>query len=97
MTSNPQWSNWESLGGVFSSEPVVVTRGSGQLDLFGVGSDSAAWYRSYNNDSWSVSCVSLGGTFESSIIALVSGADQVDIVGIGLNKGMYTKQLSKST
>jgi hypothetical protein len=26
-TSNPQWSNWESLGGVFSSEPVVVTRG----------------------------------------------------------------------
>jgi hypothetical protein len=34
---------WESLGGVLTSQPSVVSWGSNRLDVFGLGTDSAAW------------------------------------------------------
>ena len=34
---------WESLGGVLTSQPSVVSWGTNRLDVFGLGTDSAAW------------------------------------------------------
>lgn len=34
---------WESLGGVLTSPPSVVSWGNNRLDVFGLGTDSAAW------------------------------------------------------
>ena len=35
---------WESLGGVLTSQPSVVSWGSNRLDVFAKGTDSAAWF-----------------------------------------------------
>jgi hypothetical protein len=34
---------WESLGGVLTSIPTVVSWGNNRLDAFGVGTDQACW------------------------------------------------------
>ena len=34
---------WESLGGVLTSPPDVVSWGKDRLDVFGLGTDSAVW------------------------------------------------------
>ncbi len=34
---------WESLGGVLTSKPSVVSWGPNRLDVFALGTDSAAW------------------------------------------------------
>jgi hypothetical protein len=35
------WGGWESLGGVATSEPTVVSWGKGRLDIFVLGTDHA--------------------------------------------------------
>lgn len=34
---------WESLNGVLTSQPSVVSWGPNRLDVFALGTDSAAW------------------------------------------------------
>ena len=46
------WGGWESLGGVLTSPPKVVTWGRDRLDVFAVGTDSALWHRSRDAAEW---------------------------------------------
>lgn len=34
---------WESLGGILTSAPSVVSWGTNRLDVFALGTDSACW------------------------------------------------------
>ncbi|MGD0109095.1 MAG: hypothetical protein ABSC06_34435 [Rhodopila sp.] len=95
--TGPGWGGWESLGGTFnsSSSPVVVSWGSGRLDIFGLGIDNAMYH-----NWWDASGVtgpgwggweSLGGVFNSSSSpATVSwGSGRLDIFGFGTDNAMY--------
>ncbi len=35
---------WESLGGVLTSIPTVVSWGNNRIDAFGIGTDQACWW-----------------------------------------------------
>jgi hypothetical protein len=35
---------WESLGGILTSPPSVVSWGNNRLDVFALGTDSACWW-----------------------------------------------------
>ncbi|MCC7354890.1 MAG: hypothetical protein IT330_14190, partial [Anaerolineae bacterium] len=50
--------------GKVTSDPVAISRQSGQIDLFVRGYDDALWYRFYNGSSWAA-WQSLGGTLAS--------------------------------
>ena len=41
----PSVTDWESLGGVLTSEPVAVAWGENRLDVFVRGTDNALWHK----------------------------------------------------
>ena len=60
----PSRSDWESLGGNFTSPPVAVAWGSNRLDIFGRGTDGALYHKAWNGSAWLPSLTnweSLGG------------------------------------
>ena len=40
-----KWSEWESLGGELTSDPVAVSLGNGRIDVFVRGTDKALWHK----------------------------------------------------
>ena len=58
-----QWHDWESLGGVLTSDPTAVSWASGRLDVFVRGKDNALWHKWYDR-GWSA-WESLGGVLTS--------------------------------
>ena len=46
------WMDWESLGGVLTSQPGVSSWSEDRLDVFVRGTDSALWHKWYEN-GWS--------------------------------------------
>lgn len=43
-----RWSDWESLGGVITSDPGAVSWGNGRIDVFARGQDNALWHKWYD-------------------------------------------------
>lgn len=41
--SGGSWGGWQGLGGTFISSVIIISRGSGFLDLFGIGSDQQVY------------------------------------------------------
>lgn len=58
------WSDWESLGGLFTSGPAAVSKANSQMDVFGRGDDGALWTAWFTSGAWS-EWRSLGGTLSS--------------------------------
>lgn len=56
----PSVTDWEPLGGTFSSPPTVVSWGADRLDIFGLGTDDQM-YRKWWNGSWGPFTLWLGG------------------------------------
>lgn len=52
--------DWESLGGVFTSGPTVVAWGLNRLDVFGVGTDNAVYHMAWTGAAWQAKWESLG-------------------------------------
>ena len=96
MTSNVvtvtigAWSNWESLSGQFTASPAAVSWADGRIDVFGRGSDSALWWRHYNNSAWS-SWQSLSGQLANTTGPAVSSQHegQLDVFAIGSDKALW--------
>jgi hypothetical protein len=45
-----RWSDWENLGGVFTSAPAAVSWGSNRIDTFVRGTDNAIHHKWWNGE-----------------------------------------------
>ena len=78
-------SEWQSLGGVFTSPPHIVSFGQAnkQAFVFAVGTDQALWYRHFDGiTTWSP-WQSLGGVLTSPPFSIQSGQSSVDVFAVG--------------
>jgi len=82
------WSQWESLGGVFASALAVVSRSPNLLDVFGLGTDFSMFHRAYG-PSWSPAWESLGGVFTSPPSVVSLSPSQLDVFGLGTDHSLY--------
>jgi Astacin (Peptidase family M12A) len=84
--------SWSDVGGDYTSDPAMVSWGTGRLDLVGIGTDGNVWHRGYENGVWSdAGNIGRPGTTTPSDPAIASwGANRLDIfVRSGLN--LYQK------
>jgi hypothetical protein len=81
--------DWESLGGVFTSGPGVSSWAPGRLDVFGRGQDNALYHAGYAN-GWS-GWESLGGELTSDPAAVSWGEGRIDVFARGNDNGLYTQ------
>ena len=56
-----QWSNWETLGGTFTSGPSAGSLSPGTLHVQARGADNAVWQKSWSGTEWSA-WQNLGGS-----------------------------------
>ena len=78
-------SEWQSLGGEFTSPPHIVSFGQAnkQVFVFAVGTDQALWYRQFDGSvTWSP-WQSLGGVLTSPPFSIQSGPSSVDVFAVG--------------
>lgn len=91
------WTNWEGLGGVFTSAPAVASWGQDRVDVFAVGADKQMYHKGWSGDglstsSWSPSQTTwdaLGGIFAGAPAVASLGQNHLDVFAIGMNTEMY--------
>jgi len=83
------WQTWESLGGILTSSPAVVTRG-GVIYIFARGNDGALWQISWTGTVWT-KWQSIGGKLLSgtSPTVCVGDATTLDVFVIGTDNGLW--------
>ena len=89
QTSSSAWQQWESLGGILTSEPTVSSWASGRLDVFGRGTDNALWHKWYDGH-WS-DWESLGGVLTSGPGAVSWSYGRIDTFGRGTDNALWHK------
>jgi hypothetical protein len=91
------WTNWEGLGGVFTSTPAAATWGQDRMDVFAVGADKQMYHKGWSGDglansTWSPSQTgwdALGGVFAGAPAVASWGQNRLDVFAIGMNTEMY--------
>jgi len=83
------WSNWQSLGGVLTSDPATVSWGDGRTDVFVRGTDNALWHKWFNG-TWS-GWESLGGVLSSGPDVSSWAAGRLDIFVRGTDNALWHK------
>ena len=91
------WTNWEGLGGVFTSAPAAASWGQDRMDVFAVGADKQMYHKGWSGDglassSWSPSQTTwdaLGGVFAGAPAVASLGQNRLDVFAIGMNTEMY--------
>ena len=96
-TSYGWQSQWDSLGGVFTSEPAVASWSSDRLDVFGTGTDYAMYHKAWDGSSWSSDWEVLGGTFTSPPAVVSWGVGRLDIFGLGTDFAVWHLSYDSST
>ena len=88
----PASPSWESLGGIITSEPAVVSWGSNRLDVFARGTDGAVWHRWWDGRQWG-GWESLGGEIPagSNICAVSWGSNRIDLFVQGMDGALWHK------
>lgn len=78
---------WESLGGIFTSDPAVASWSSDRLDVFGMGSDYALYHRAWDASSWQPGVddkwENLGGSWTSPPTVVSWGEGRLDVFALG--------------
>ena len=90
----PSVSDWESLGGILTSEPVAVAWGENRLDVFVRGTDSALWHKWWDGNAWGPSVTdweSLGGILTSEPVAVAWGENRLDVFVRGTDSALWHK------
>ncbi|UOQ92354.1 DUF346 domain-containing protein [Halobacillus shinanisalinarum] len=65
----PNWSEWESLGGILTSGPAAASWQPNRLDVFARGTGDRLYHKWWNGRQWS-DWENLGGTLTSSPAAV---------------------------
>jgi hypothetical protein len=76
-------SDWQGLGGDFTSAPAAIAWQAERVDVFGVGLDHAMYQKTANGETWSAEWLRLGGTFTSAATLAVSGTSQLNLFARG--------------
>ena len=72
----------------------MTSWGVNSLDLFVLGTNSAAFHKAWNGASWLPSTTgweSIGGAFVEEPVAISWGTERLDIFGIGTDHALYHK------
>lgn len=105
---SPSQIEWESLGGVFVSEPSAVEALDplNRVDVFALGTDNQMYHKSkYYWGGWDADWQGLGGTFTSAPAcgavgfptSNVSTVSEVHVVALGTDNQMYHKYFDGAT
>jgi hypothetical protein len=102
-STNGSWSGWTGLGGYLKPSADFDPHGNlrvsgdarGDLDVFGIGSDNAVWYRSLSNGNWGA-WKSLGGAVYS-FSTVLDASGNLDVFAIGTNLTVFVTTQSPST
>jgi hypothetical protein len=86
----PSMSDWESLGGGFTSAPAVCSWEPGRLDVFGRGEDFALWHKWFTEGAWS-DWEKLGGALTSPPAAVSWGEGRIDVFVRGTDNALWHK------
>ena len=89
-SAQPCISEWESLGGGFTSAPAICSWGAGRLDIFGRGEDFALWHKWFDGAKWS-DWETLGGSLTSPPAAVSWGAGRIDVFVRGTDRALWHK------
>ena len=78
------WSEWDPLGGAFTSPPAVASWGSDRLDIVGLGTDRRIYHKAWEgkDNDWSPShedWALLGGVFKFPPAIVSWGENRLDI------------------
>jgi hypothetical protein len=85
-----QWNGYfESQGGIFTSPITSISYAPDTLQLFGLGTDSAAYYKNYNNIAGWSGWTSLGGIWTSKVVASTWGDNEIDIFARGYDNAIH--------
>ncbi|WP_406460070.1 hypothetical protein OH768_35700 [Streptomyces sp. NBC_01622] len=88
LTDNPfPLGQWESLSGVLAHPPAVLAMGSGTIQVFAVGPDSAL-YRNVWNSRW-LGWEPLHGALVGSPTVLSRAPGLIDVFGVGLDSAVW--------
>jgi len=93
-TREGDWSDWDSLGGVFKGGPSVVRSSDGRLQVFGRGSDNQIWHRYQaepNAEKLWTQWLPLGSKFASDPVAVLSSEGFVHIFAKGADGSLAHK------
>jgi hypothetical protein len=92
----PSTTDWEPLGGYFTSPPAAVCRSPYQIDVFGLGTDSQMFHKERKGAQWLPSDGGwnpLGGAFNSPPAVVWCRINRLDVFALGGDNRMYHKTL----
>ncbi|KAF2477381.1 uncharacterized protein BDR25DRAFT_249312 [Lindgomyces ingoldianus] len=82
---NPEWNDWEALGGNFTSDVAVLVSSTNRVDIFGLDSSGNLvnqYWTSSGTNTWMKQWDSLNGTFNSApVVTLFDGKAAIYAVG----------------
>ena len=81
---------WEDLGMQMKFDPGISSWGSGNLDIFCVGTDNSQKHRAYRPDGWH-GWENLGGILTAGIDAVSWGVNRIDMVSRNSNSKVVHK------
>jgi len=88
------WSDWQCLGGIFSSGPSVILSSDGTVELFGRGPDKALWHKGQYYDGAELAWkrwASLGGLLSTGPETSIRADGLINVFGRGLDKNIWHK------
>ena len=86
---------WISLGGLFTSQPAVVSRHQGLIDVFARGQDGRLWHLSIKDNRIVRDWESTGEYFITSApSAVATSSDQIDIAARGKDNNLLHLKLT---
>jgi len=99
-TSGVAWSDWQCLGGIFSSGPSSTLSADGTVELFGRGPDKALWHKGQFYDGANLSWkkwTSLGGLLSTGPEVTTRADGLLTVFARGLDKNIWSKNQHVST
>ena len=88
--SGGSYGAWQSLDGIVTSDPELVSWGAGRVDLFVRGADAALWHRGWTTASGWLPWERLGGVLTSGPAATSTSFGRVDVYMAGTDGGLWT-------
>jgi Repeat of unknown function (DUF346) len=82
------WHDWQSLGGIVESAPMIVAWGLHRLDTFAIGTDSGLYHRWWDGSNWG-GWEGLGGLCQSAPTVVTWEPGRLDIFVVGTDSGLY--------
>ena len=83
--------NWQSLGGVLTSDPDAAAPAATREDVFARGGDGALWHRMWDGTNWQP-WESLGGGLGSGPGSIAGSPTRIDVFIRGLDGALWHRQ-----